>query len=670
MTPKQLKAATSPGIEKWAPGVDGAISGLSVDTSVRGDVVAFYHCIYLASEDFDNYHGWTGSLTGCNAGTLSQRVHDDTRRRINYYRAMAGLNADITFDSTWNAKAQQASLMMARNESLSHTPPAGWACYTSDGYDGANASNLSIGFNSARYGPNAVDGQMEDAGNNNTPVGHRRWLIYSRSQKMGNGGIPLTQAVIQSNFDVSAGSVWVIGDFAPSAPAGVQFIAWPPEGYVPHQVVWPRWSFGVPNSGAGFGSASVTMRHAATGATIPVTIIHRGSAGIGDPTIVWEPTVGTYYPGYPETAPTADTAFEITVSGISGNSPSSFTYTVNVMNPNDGGNIPITGPAAPPANMASTYAFTPLAGATGYEVRSAEVQTGTVNEGAETATNITDQSSASYALRTTGRRRSGTYSFHLAFPSPDTSDQSFTINKVLIPSATSNLVFYNFRTFQTNGMYASAEVSSDGGGSWTILWDRGGQGIFNSNEFDSSWQQVSRSLAAYAGQPILIRFRYRNINGSYLIGTTGYSNNDGMFFDDISVSNVQELGASTTWQVGGAATSFTFTPGAAGKTYYLQMRPFFGDCGDFGFGDPLAVTSAAGPSGTLELVGASLEGGYVYVDFKVTSGSFSSFTLRQSSTFSGWSNSPGATLINQGGGNYRFRATPSGDRLFYVVIAQ
>ena len=50
--------------------------------------------------------------------------------RLNYYRAMAGVPATVTFSDTYNAMDQQAALMMSANGQLSHSPPTTWTCYT------------------------------------------------------------------------------------------------------------------------------------------------------------------------------------------------------------------------------------------------------------------------------------------------------------------------------------------------------------------------------------------------------------------------------------------------------------------------------------------------------------------------------------------------------------
>lgn len=77
---------------------------------------------------------------------------------------MAGVPANVVFDATNSAKAQQAALMMSVNNSLSHTPPTTWKCSTATGREAAANSNLSLGHNAW----NAVDGQIRDNGTNNT----------------------------------------------------------------------------------------------------------------------------------------------------------------------------------------------------------------------------------------------------------------------------------------------------------------------------------------------------------------------------------------------------------------------------------------------------------------------------------------------------------------------
>lgn len=186
---KGAAAESSEPVVESAAG-DGPVSGFSVDASDRNAVLAFYHEVYLASQNYAATHGWTGDVAACIAGTTSADLKEDVRRRVNYYRAMAGLPANITFTAAKNAKAQKAALIMSYEGALSHNPNVdfpGNPCLSADGQEAASKGNLSLGS----YGPGAIDGLMEDDGGNNAVVGHRRWILYSRAQEMGTGDIPI-----------------------------------------------------------------------------------------------------------------------------------------------------------------------------------------------------------------------------------------------------------------------------------------------------------------------------------------------------------------------------------------------------------------------------------------------------------------------------------------------
>ena len=152
---------------------------LKVDISDRSQVMKFYFDHYLPSEGFENRHEWTGSVVNKDPGQLSARLHQDVIMRVNYFRAMAGLNANIELSDDLNMMAQEAALMMSYENTLSHYPDKSWRYYSESGATAARNSNLSLGTNIAYYGPAAVDGQIEDAGENNKNLGHRRWIPVS-----------------------------------------------------------------------------------------------------------------------------------------------------------------------------------------------------------------------------------------------------------------------------------------------------------------------------------------------------------------------------------------------------------------------------------------------------------------------------------------------------------
>ena len=272
------------------------------DPTAREIALEDYNTNYLGSAVSDP--GWTGSTVTCNAGTLPQTTHDKVIKRINYFRRMVGLNDNTTLDPSKYGMYQDAALMMKANNALNHTPPDTWTCYTQNGYTGASTSNLALGAHAS----NAVTLFINDPGASNTSVGHRRWILHSAKTQFSYGS---------TNSSMSLGVIGVAGGNT-KIPA---FIAYPPNGYIPQTLTFPRWSFGI--AGANFSAATVTMT--GDSGNIPVTIISAGGS-YGDKTIVWEPQ-GIV------TNSNADVSYTVTVSGITGAAQTSYTYTSIIFKP-------------------------------------------------------------------------------------------------------------------------------------------------------------------------------------------------------------------------------------------------------------------------------------------------------------------------------------------------
>jgi hypothetical protein len=292
--------------------------GLAVDISNRQAVIDFYHQHYLAYENTSL--GWTGNHATCDPGTNSLEARDAVIHRVNYYRAMAGVPADITRSDAFDEMAQAAALILSVNDALSHYPDETWTCYSQAAYDGASRSNISIG----NYGWFAVMSQFRDAGDNNYGVGHRRWILYPQLQVMGSGSIPSVSGYRSSNALYVVDSKYV---YTERPPTRHPYVAWPPSGYVPYQVVYARWSFSFPN--ADFSDASVTMTSA--GETVPVTMeAVRNSPG--DNTLVWRPYGMGDRTAWPK--PAVDQVMNVTVSTvIIDGLPHKFSYAVTIINP-------------------------------------------------------------------------------------------------------------------------------------------------------------------------------------------------------------------------------------------------------------------------------------------------------------------------------------------------
>ncbi|MCA0351900.1 MAG: CAP domain-containing protein [Chloroflexi bacterium] len=310
----QEPQAIAGGSMNYLPAV---MSNPELDINNRQSVVNFYTNFYLPSEGVTD--GWTGSQASCNAGTTSQAYRDAILLRVNYFRKMAGMAA-VTLNESYNSQAQQAALMMSRNNSLSHSPPTSWACYTAAGKTAAGKSNLYLG----QIGPGAITGYMLDPGAGNSAAGHRRWILYPQNKSIGTGDVPSRSGYAGSN------ALYVItSDFGTARPATrTEYVPWPPEGFVPYQVVFGRWSFSLHNGN--FTNATVTMRQGNT--TIPVTK-ETVAFNMGENTIVWIPQGYNHSSSWAQ--PSADTTYTITISNVVVNSQTrSFTYNVTVINPN------------------------------------------------------------------------------------------------------------------------------------------------------------------------------------------------------------------------------------------------------------------------------------------------------------------------------------------------
>jgi len=567
-----LHALLLPGLAlAWFPGTGSpdAIEGFVVDSSNRTDVLAFYHTIYTASESYPQNMGWTGNVTTGVAGTTTSVFKDDVLRRVNFYRALVGLPADIIFNDAKSAKCQQAALMMSANNALSHTPPSSWTFYTADGTEAAGKSNLYLG----RYGAGAIDGYIVDPGSVNYLVGHRRWILYSRAREMGTGDIPLTSG------RNSANALWVIGDAKTSATP--KFVAWPNSGFIPQNLVPDRWSLSYPN--ANFGSATVTMT--CNGTPVSLVVVSRTDNGYGDNTIVWEPT-GLPSPGL------QDVVYSITVSNIGGTGvPNSYSYSVATFNTGVLGDSVVTSGPSTSLISGATFSFNPIVQADRYELRISKASTAGWLEGAENLSSIMDRSASSYSLAQTAVKRSGSYAFHLTFPAFADGEQGFEINREIIPSAGSQLLFYDLFRWSTTGSRLSAEVSEDSGATWSEVWARNGNGSTSSSGWDTGFNTRSVSLASYAGKAVRIRFVYR-FSGSTFLGT---DTNTGVFLDDISVSNALQLTGTTVTTLPAASSNFVLNSLTAGESltpgtsFYLRIRP---NVGTKWFGDgPLKVVA-------------------------------------------------------------------------------
>ena len=546
-SPDEVQRLRVAGPEVLQPGAP-----LSVNITNREEVRIFFNTVYGSGENANA--GWTGNQATCVAGTTTADFQNQVAVRINYFRAMAGLPAGITLNSSWGSQDQAAALIMSANNTLSHYPPSSWSCYTPAGANAASNSNISIGS----AGPDAITGYMEDHGANNSIVGHRRWLLYPQTQRMGTGD------VAENGTFNSANATWVFdGNYGGPRPSTRQpFVSWPPPGYVPYPVVFARWSFAYPN--ANLASATVAM--SSNGVAIPVTT-ETVANGYGENTLVWHPSNLDPTQPQPWPVPATDVVFSVTIQNVNlGGNPTNFNYTVIVFDPavpSADSILPvISGPSQASIGAATEYSFLPVPNATGYQWRQG-LRIVPALEGAENGlANVSTSTSTGYAVIVSSPVAAGSHAFHLAMPDP--SDQILMLDRIFLPSSTGQLNFKSQLGWAAAGQTAVAEVSIDDGNTWDTVYSQTGSGGSGEGGFNSR----SVSLARFAGRSILLRFRYAyTMGGQYFPQVTG---GVGWYLDNIAFANTEELAGPAVTAVA-TGTTFAFTPGQA-TNYALQVQ--------------------------------------------------------------------------------------------------
>jgi hypothetical protein len=569
--------------------VTPAPAGLSVTTSNRQQSRAFFNAIFSASDGVPI--DWTGSLSGTpgssatgSAGTTSAAYKDAVQLRINYFRAMAGIPAAISMDSVESAEDQDAALMMSANNALSHTPPSSWLLYTSDGATAAGNSNIALG----NVGPDAIAfGYVEDSGSNNTALGHRRWILYPQTQVMGTGDIPATNGFSAAN------ATWVFDSNLnnPRPPVRDNFIAWPPPGYVPYQVVFPRWSLSYPN--ADFSAATVTMT--SNGASVPVMLEALDNPAYGENTIAWDydglngSTVDSSAP-----QPSSDLTYQVAVDNVVINGTAqNFSYAVTVFDPAvaEPGDTPpsVTGPAAPTVGQVATYTVTGVPSfAGGFAYRSLSVTPFSTVYGAEGGLQgVVALTSPGYNPVDSSEAASGGASYHLAMP--DFTTQMLTLpGEYAIQQGTANLTFASSLGFATAGQTAHVQISTNDGTTWNDIYTQAGSG----GQGEGSFISRTVNLSPYAGLVAMFRFSYTYSEGQQAFTQT--SSGIGWNIDNITLNGVElaTVGAPSAVQTGG---TFTFTPASTASVALQAEAVLFGNY-PVSWGPVLLLTpGAAGP---------------------------------------------------------------------------
>jgi hypothetical protein len=289
-----------------------------IDTRYKAVTLAAYQQQYFVPEAIkpEWWRSWTGSHDTCNPGDVSVECKAAILRRINYFRGMAGVPANISFDSEYSRKAQAAALMISVNRNT-NVPPPGGTCWSMDGLEGYAYSLRQAGG----FGVDAIKGWMRDKSDG--AVANRRWILYPQTEEMGTGNVPK-----KGDDNDYGAALWVIdaNEGGPRPKTRDAYVAWPPPGYVPYPVVFARWSFTYP--GAYFDQAAVTMTE--NGVNVPV--VYTQTNDTWENTLVWIDSEMAADANWPK--PQDDTVYHVTISNVKiGLELRTFSYDVIIFDP-------------------------------------------------------------------------------------------------------------------------------------------------------------------------------------------------------------------------------------------------------------------------------------------------------------------------------------------------
>lgn len=220
---------------------------------------------------------WKECVLTCSDGEISSVNLKQALARINFYRRLVGVDS-VILDPRLNEQAQMAAFLCHANKKLEHHADRSWRCYSVAGDSALALSNLRFFDKEDRLSKrevHPVTGFIEDRGKSNEHLGHRRWILSSRIKRLGYGATETTEAIAVEMPDLTELPM----NIAP-------YVAYPPEGEVLRELVFPKWSLSIPLGNVDFNQATIAMR-TTDGATIR-TSKFKPSLGYGDPTIGWE----------------------------------------------------------------------------------------------------------------------------------------------------------------------------------------------------------------------------------------------------------------------------------------------------------------------------------------------------------------------------------------------
>ena len=274
----------------------------------------------------DRLYAEVPNVNNCQAGRLRESAKNRALEAANQIRALHGLSP-LRYSAFYDDQMQKASLIQEANPVATHFPPPSARCYTEEGAEGSQTSNISL--SSANLDPAAhIVHLTNDANPADLPsaVGHRRWILnpFATYFSFGQVGKYATQK--------AAG---FLKEPVRTAQINANFVAFPYETYPSNLLIEdPPWSFSLivdkrnlsNNQGDFFKNATITVTRISDETQLPIYNRYTDIHGFGLPNFISWKVEGWEY----------DTLYEVDIKNVTLNDGTTrdYSYSVFIKLPN------------------------------------------------------------------------------------------------------------------------------------------------------------------------------------------------------------------------------------------------------------------------------------------------------------------------------------------------
>lgn len=257
------------------------------------------------------------SIANCQAGQLTSAATAAALQSLNAIRALHKLPA-VGYSTADEAGAQQSALMQAANDTLSHTPPTTWKCYTALGASVSGQSNLYAGFGNGltfMTDDDIMAGWLTELNNIVADsVGHRRWLLYPFLGAVSYGRV-VGASPTQTRGDAAALKVFGVAGSGVANGTLPAYVAYPYQDYpakyfntaalLSFEVIASSNPNSAANSTVNFADARVTVTQRG-GSALAVSKVSYDNVGYGLPNNLQWAVAGLQ----------ANTYYDVSITGV------------------------------------------------------------------------------------------------------------------------------------------------------------------------------------------------------------------------------------------------------------------------------------------------------------------------------------------------------------------